>query len=97
VDDTTQAVGFSCAEFPDEAMIATWREQVFDLLREKPDCRRLTFDLTGVVVLPSGLLGLLVTIRKRGLAVEILNASDEILEVLRVTKIDQFLRHGIVV
>jgi hypothetical protein len=92
----TLVIGFSCAEFPDEAMIATWREQVFDVLRRHPDCQWLVFDLQGVVVLPSGLLGLLVTIRKRGQAVDLMNASDEILEVLRVTKIDEFLLHGFV-
>jgi hypothetical protein len=54
---------------------------------QKSGCDVLTFDLTGIKVLPSGMLGLLVTLKKRGQQIELLNPSADIQEVLRVTRL----------
>ncbi len=52
-------IGFNRQDVPDEVCIASYREQLLQLLAAHPDCQVLTFDLTGVKLLPSGMLGLL--------------------------------------
>ena len=52
----------------------------------------MAFDLTRVRLIPSGLLGLLASIRKKGIEVHLYNPSADIREVLEVTKLDQVLQ-----
>ena len=80
-------IGFNRADIPDEVCIAGYRDQVLRTLDEHPDCRRLTFDVTQIKMLPSGMLGLLATVKKRGREVEILNPSKDVHEALRVTRL----------
>jgi anti-sigma B factor antagonist len=86
-DGGTLTVGFARADIPDEVSIASYRDQVLHTLDEHPDCRRLTFDVTQIRMLPSGMLGLLATVKKRGREVEILNPSKDVQEALRVTRL----------
>jgi hypothetical protein len=86
-DGSTLTVGFSRTDIPDEVCIASYRDQVVHALDEHPDCRRLTFDVTQIRMLPSGMLGLLATVKKRGREVEILNPSKDVQEALRVTRL----------
>jgi hypothetical protein len=86
-DGSTLTVGFSRTDIPDEVCIAGYRDQVVHALDEHPDCRRLTFDVTQIRMLPSGMLGLLATVKKRGREVEILNPSKDVQEALRVTRL----------
>jgi anti-anti-sigma regulatory factor len=81
-------IGFNGLEFPDEVSIGRCREQVFQLLDRSPDCQRLTFDVTTVKILPSAMLGLMASVKKRGLEVEVLNPSDFVQAALRVTKLN---------
>jgi len=82
-------VGFAGQDVPDEVCIAHYREQLMRLLDEV-DCKVLAIDCSGVKLLPSGLLGVLTTLRKRVDRLEIYNPSEDIQEVLRLTKLDQF-------
>jgi anti-sigma B factor antagonist len=66
--------------------VAGYREQLLKIVQES-GCNVLTFDLTGIKILPSGMLGLLVTMRNRGQSIELLNPSVDIQEVLRVTRL----------
>jgi len=50
-------IGFNGVDVPDEVCIAGYRTQVAELLDNHPDCKVLTFDVTGVKLLPSGMLG----------------------------------------
>jgi anti-anti-sigma regulatory factor len=52
----------------------------------------MAFDLTRVRLVPSGLLGLLASIRKQGVEVHLYNPSDDIREVLEITKLDEVLQ-----
>ncbi len=84
-------IGFNRKEVPDEVCIAGYREQLLQLLAAHPDCKVLTFDLTGVKLLPSGMLGLLASLKKRVGDVEVLNPSKDVTDALRVTKLNTLL------
>lgn len=85
-DGSRVIVGFNSKDVPDEVCVAGYRDQLLKVVQESA-CKVLTFDLTGIKILPSGMLGLLVTLRNRGQAVELLNPSVDIQEVLRVTRL----------
>jgi anti-sigma B factor antagonist len=80
-------VGFSGRDIPDEVCIAGYRDQLLALLGEHP-VRTLAFDLTGVKLIPSGMLGLLTSLRRRVDQIELYNPSEDIREVLRITNLD---------
>jgi len=80
-------VGFAGQDVPDEVCIAAYRDQLFKLI-EDSHCRVLAFDLTGVVLVPSGMLGVLVSLRKRLDRVELYNPSKDVLDVLEMTKLN---------
>jgi anti-anti-sigma regulatory factor len=51
--------------------------------------RVMAVDLSGVKLVPSGMLGLLTTIRKKVDRVELYNPSDDVREVLRITNLEK--------
>jgi anti-sigma B factor antagonist len=87
-DGTTLTIGFNRVDVPDEVCIAGYRQQVFDLLENNPDCKVLTFDVTGIHLLPSGMLGLLASLKKRVGNIEVLNPARDVREALRVTRLN---------
>jgi ABC-type transporter Mla MlaB component len=80
-------IGFQSDRFHDDVCLAAYRERVLQLADE-PTCKRFQFDLSNIKILPSGMLGLLASLKKRGFAVDLLNPSDDVLEVLQVMKMD---------
>jgi len=80
-------VGFGGNDVPDEVCIAAYRDQLLQLV-EAEKCHTLAFDLTGVKLIPSGMLGVLVTLRKRVSRVELYNASPDIRNVLQLTNLE---------
>lgn len=81
-------VGFGGKDVPDEVCIAGYRAQLLDLIAQH-HCKTLAFDLTGVQLIPSGMLGVLSSLRQRVDRIELYNPSVDVLEVLRITKFDQ--------
>jgi hypothetical protein len=81
-------VGFGGQDVPDEVCIAGYREQLFKMVEEHK-CKVLAFDLTGVTLVPSGMLGVLTSLRSKVEQIELYNASKDIKEVLQMTKLDQ--------
>jgi anti-anti-sigma factor len=79
-------VRFHSLKFPNELALEECRRALDDCLKSNP-CDVLTFDLDGVVIIPSTMLGLLLAYRQRGLRVRILNPSEHVLAVLQVTKL----------
>lgn len=79
-------VGFAGQDVPDEVCIAGYRDQLFKLI-EDHQCKTLAFDLTGVVLVPSGMIGVLISLRKRLERVELYNPSKDIRDVLEMTKL----------
>jgi anti-sigma B factor antagonist len=91
-DGTSITIGFNRLDVPDEVCIAGYRQQVFDLLERNPDCTLLTFDVTGIHLLPSGMLGLLASLKKRVGNIEILNPARDVREALRVTRLNTLFK-----
>lgn len=79
-------VGFDNVDIPDEYCVSSYREQLGKLINEHK-CEILAFDLTGLKLVPSGMLGLLVSMRNRGVQVELYNPSDALKETLAITKL----------
>jgi anti-anti-sigma factor len=86
----TTVIGFGGGDVLDDLNVAAFREQIFGIL-ERNDCKLLGVDLTGVKLVPSGLLGLLTSIRRRGIEVHIYNPSADVREVLRVTNLERLM------
>ena len=80
-------VGFGGQDVPDEVCIAAYRDQLFHLIEEHK-CKILAFDLTGVTLVPSGMLGVLTSLRSRVERVELYNPSVDVREVLRLTRLE---------
>ncbi|ODA29325.1 STAS domain-containing protein [Planctopirus hydrillae] len=79
-------VGFGGQDVPDEVCIASYREQLRKLLEDNT-CSVLAFDCSGVKLMPSGMLGLLTTLRKQVDRIELYNPSEDIQQVLRLTNL----------
>jgi anti-sigma B factor antagonist len=87
-DGSSITIGFNRIDVPDEVCIAGYRQQIFDLLERNPECKLLTFDVTGIHLLPSGMLGLLASLKKRVSHIEVLNPARDVREALRVTRLN---------
>lgn len=83
-------IGFGGREILDYLNLTECRDEIAELIREH-DCQALAFDLTGVQLLPSGLLGILVSTHRQGVEVHLFNPSRDIREVLELTKLDTVL------
>lgn len=79
-------IGFGGIDVPDEVSIAAYREQLLQLVKNT-GCHTLAIDLTGVKLIPSGMLGVLVTLKKEVEQIELYNASEDIRDVLRITNL----------
>lgn len=83
-------VGFGGREILDHVNVAECRDELVALVREH-QCTNLAVDLTGVRIIPSGLLGLLASLRQLGVELHLYNACLDIREVLEITKLDQVM------
>lgn len=81
-------VGFAGKDVPDEVCIAGYRDQMNKLI-EQHHTEVMAVDLSGVKLVPSGMLGLLTSIRKKVQRVELYNPSEDVLEVLKITNLDK--------
>ena len=83
-------IGFGGREILDHLNVADCRVELTELIREY-HCKALAFDLTGVRLISSDLLGLVASIQCRGIEIHLFHPSDAIREMLEITKLDQFL------
>lgn len=81
-------VGFGGKDVPDEVCIAAYRQQLFDMIAQY-GTKVLAFDLSGVQLVPSGMLGVLSSLRQRVERLEIYNPSPDVREVLRITRLER--------
>lgn len=86
----TTVVGFGGRDVLADVNIALCRENLLKVVREN-SCQVLAFDLTGVRLMPSGLLGLLASLRKEGIEVHLYNPSEDVRDVLQTTNLDQVM------
>ncbi|MBS0203054.1 MAG: STAS domain-containing protein [Planctomycetes bacterium] len=80
-------IGFGGRELLDRLSMAECRKELNQLIQEN-GCKSLAFDLTGVRLVPSGMLGLLCSFRRQGINVYLYNPSQDVREVLEITKLD---------
>jgi anti-sigma B factor antagonist len=83
-------IGFR-GDLPPEHVLGQYLTELSDLI-ETSGCRELTFDLTGVTAIPSGFLGVMATVLKKGVAVSVKNPSREVREVLALTNFDRLVK-----
>ena len=83
-------VGFGGRDVLDDTNVAACRDQMLALIDEHK-CTHMHVDLTGVRLVPSGLLGLLATIRRKDIEVHLYNPSPDVREVLAVTNLNQLM------
>lgn len=86
----TTVVGFGGEDLPDNVNLIACRDWLVGLIRQQC-CQVLAFDLTGVKLVPSGLLGLLASLRNEGVEVHIYNPSPDVDEVLEITHLNQLM------
>ncbi len=84
-------VSFVSAELLDQVVVTECRTEIGKLIRQHK-CEVLAFDLTGVKLVPSGMLGMLASLGRLGVEVYLYNPSDEIREVLEITRLDTVLQ-----
>lgn len=85
----TTVLGFAGQDVPSEFNAAHYRAAITDLVKAN-DSTAIAFDLTGVRLVPSGMLGLWVSLTRisgHPLKVQIFNPSDDVREVLSITRL----------
>jgi anti-anti-sigma factor len=92
--DTT-VVSFVGRDILNQVNIAACREQIVKMV-ESHQTQIVAFDLAGVRFIPSGMLGLLASLRKVVRTIQIWNPSEDVREVLEVTNMHQLfeIREG---
>ena len=83
-------VGFGDREILDQLDLSACRAEIIGLV-EKHQCKTLAFDLSGVKLIPSGMLGLLASLRRMNITVHLYNPSEDIAEVLQITRLNEVL------
>jgi anti-anti-sigma factor len=83
-------VSFSDKDVPDESRVEAYRIQLVNFI-QRTSCRDLTFDLEGIKLLPSRMLGFFLALKKEGRDIELVNVSPFVQDIFRVTKLDQFV------
>ncbi len=84
-------VGFRSGADLHRLDLALCRDELAKLVEEN-QCQFLAFDLTNIRVFPSGMLGLLASLRRLNVEVHLYNASADIVEVLEITGLKRFLK-----
>jgi anti-sigma B factor antagonist len=83
-------VGFGECEILDQIDLSQCRSEIVGLV-EKHGCKTIAFDLSGVKLIPSGMLGLLTSLRRMNVEVHLYNPSPDVAEVLTVTRLADVL------
>ena len=84
----TTTIGFGNEEILDQINLAAVREQITDIVKQN-QTETLAIEMNGVRLIPSGLLGLLISLKNCVGKIQILNPSVDVREVLEVTKLNR--------
>ncbi|MEX0704021.1 MAG: STAS domain-containing protein [Planctomycetales bacterium] len=87
---TLTVIGFDGRDVLDDVNVADCKTEIAEIVR-RHQCRVLAVDLTGVKFIPSGLLGLLASLREIVPEVHLYNPSPDVREVLEITRLDQIM------
>lgn len=83
-------VGFRGNDIPAGFWIGGYREALKGIIQEY-QCQELAFDFTGVSTVPSGMLGLFVSLGELGVNLSVYNPSEDIREVLWATRLSDLV------
>lgn len=87
VGDRT-VIDFGGRDVLDQINIAACRDQIADVVKQNAS-KLLAFNLSGIKLIPSGMLGLLASLREMGVRVQLFDPSDDVREALEITKLNQ--------
>lgn len=85
-DGSRVHVAFKSKDVPDETRVAGYRAQLLSFI-QRTGCHSLTFDLEGLKLLPSRMLGFFLTLKNEGHDIELVNVAPFIQDIFRVTKL----------
>lgn len=86
----TTIVGFYARDLLEDINVAECRDEIIALV-EKHGTQVICFELSRVRLIPSGMLGLLASLRQMDLEVRVLNPSPDVREVLSITNFDRLI------
>jgi hypothetical protein len=89
-DGSRAHIEFIDKDVPDETQVAAYRLQLLNFI-QRTGCRDLTFDLEGLKLLPSRMLGFFLTLKNEGHDIELVNVSPFIQDIFQVTKLACFV------
>jgi len=89
--DPIVVIGFGGRDLPPEHVLGRYLGEIGELI-DRTGCRELAFEMEGVVMVPSGFLGVIASITKRGVAVTVRHPSKDVREVLELTHFDQIVK-----
>jgi anti-anti-sigma regulatory factor len=84
-------IGFGGNDLPPDHVLGRYLGEIGQLL-DRTGCRELAFEMQGVVMVPSGFLGVITSIVKRGVVVTIRHPSPDVRDVLELTHFDQIVK-----
>ena len=79
-------VGFNYKDIPDEIRVGKYRAQLNDFVK-CTGCKSLTFDLAGIKILPSRMIGFFVSLKNEGHDIELLDLEPAVQDIFRITKL----------
>jgi anti-anti-sigma factor len=83
-------VGINPEGITDFTRFEQCRDELIPIL-QNADCRVVRFDLDGIPFLASGILGLLISLQKIGVDIQLKNVSEHVLDVLHVTRLNEMV------
>jgi anti-anti-sigma regulatory factor len=83
-------LGFGGQEILSQLNVSVYRDHLVSLIEEH-DIETVAFDLTGIALVPSGMLGLLASLREHNVSVEVYNPSDDVNDVLAITRLNELM------
>jgi anti-sigma B factor antagonist len=86
----TTIVAFHATDILEDINVAECRDEVIRLVQENAT-EVICFELSRVRLIPSGMLGLLASLRQMDLEVRVLNPSPDVREVLSITNFDKLI------
>jgi len=89
--DPVLVIGFGGRDLPPEHVLGRYLNEIGELI-DRTGCCDLAFEMQGVLMVPSGFLGVIASITKRGVAVAIRHPSADVREVLELTHFDQIVK-----
>jgi anti-anti-sigma factor len=86
----TTIVAFQATDILEDINVAECRDEVIRLVEDNAT-EVICFELSRVRLIPSGMLGLLASLRQMDLEVRVLNPSPDVREVLSITNFDKLI------